>query len=94
MARVAEIRQAAHRDLLDSGAIRVARCRGYRDPPEIWFRDSRASRYALCLQRVRPGRSAMSAQCPVCRKADTAGRFMSTRPLVYGYKAAYSGNFV
>src|SRR5215831_13115315 len=27
--------------------------------------------------RVRLGRSAMSAQCPVCPKADSAGRFMS-----------------
>src|SRR5215510_11911630 len=27
---------------------------------------------------VRPGHSAMSAQCPVCPKADKAGRFMST----------------
>jgi transposase InsO family protein len=26
------------------------------------------------------GHSAMSAQCPVCPKADIAGRFMSTRP--------------
>src|SRR5258706_15976115 len=26
------------------------------------------------------GHSAMSAQCPVCPKADRAGRFMSTRP--------------
>ena len=28
----------------------------------------------------RTGHSAISAQCPVCAKADTAGRFMSTRP--------------
>src|SRR6516164_11143899 len=30
--------------------------------------------------RVRLGHSAMSARCPVCPKADTTGRFMSTRP--------------
>src|SRR5262245_50235342 len=30
--------------------------------------------------RVRLGHSATSAQCPVCRKADTAKRFTSTRP--------------
>jgi hypothetical protein len=29
---------------------------------------------------VRLGHSAMSAQCPVCPKADTAQRFESTRP--------------
>jgi hypothetical protein len=29
---------------------------------------------------VTTGHSAMSAQCPVCAKADTVGRFMSTRP--------------
>jgi len=28
----------------------------------------------------RLGHSAMSARCPVCPKADTAGRFMSIRP--------------
>src|SRR5215471_6800361 len=28
----------------------------------------------------RLGHSAMSARCPVCPKADTTGRFMSTRP--------------
>jgi NikR C terminal nickel binding domain len=33
-----------------------------------------------CPFRVRPGHSAMSAQCLVCSKADMAGRFMSTRP--------------
>jgi hypothetical protein len=33
-----------------------------------------------CPSWVKLGRSAMSAQCPVCPKADTAGRFMSTRP--------------
>src|SRR5262249_26028940 len=31
---------------------------------------------------VTPHHSAMSAGCPVCPKADTAGRFMSTRPSV------------
>jgi len=31
-------------------------------------------------QRVGFGQSAMSAQYPVCPKADMAGRFMSTRP--------------
>src|SRR5262245_50905186 len=30
--------------------------------------------------RVKLGHSAMSARCPVCPKADTTGRFMSTRP--------------
>jgi hypothetical protein len=30
--------------------------------------------------RVRLGHSALSARCPVCPKADTAGRFMSTHP--------------
>src|SRR5215469_12211658 len=30
--------------------------------------------------RVKIGHSAMLAQCPVCPKADTVGRFMSTRP--------------
>src|SRR5262249_13568447 len=29
---------------------------------------------------VTTGHSAISAQCPVCAKADTAGQFMSTRP--------------
>ena len=33
-----------------------------------------------CRSWVRLGHSAMSAQCPVCPQADTAGRFMSTRP--------------
>jgi hypothetical protein len=33
---------------------------------------------------VRLGHSALSARCPVCPKADTAGRFMSTRPSVMG----------
>jgi len=28
----------------------------------------------------RPVIPAMSARCPVCPKADTAGRFMNTRP--------------
>src|SRR5215469_6215076 len=32
------------------------------------------------LLRVKLGHSAMSARCPVCPKADTTGRFMSTRP--------------
>jgi hypothetical protein len=39
---------------------------------------------AQCLLGVKPGHSVMSAQCPVCPKADTAGRFMSTRPSVMG----------
>src|SRR5262249_39351153 len=34
----------------------------------------------LCRFRVKLGHSAVSAQCPVCPKADMAGRFMSTRP--------------
>src|SRR5262249_16428477 len=33
---------------------------------------------------VRLGHSAMSAQCPVCPKADVPGLFMSTRPSVMG----------
>src|SRR6516165_7537815 len=41
--------------------------------------------------RVRLGHSAMSARCPVCPKADTAGRFMSTRPkLLDGPTGDYS----
>src|SRR6516225_8861664 len=41
--------------------------------------------------RVRLGHSAMSARCPVCPKADTAGRFMSTRPkLLDGPPGDYS----
>src|SRR5262249_27828756 len=40
----------------------------------------RANLESLCLLWVTTGHSAMSAQCPVCAKADTAGRFMSTRP--------------
>jgi len=37
-------------------------------------------RAGRCRLRVTTGHSAMSAQCPVCAKADTAGRFMSTPP--------------
>jgi len=35
---------------------------------------------AFSTSSVRPGHSAMSARCPVCPKADTSGRFMSTFP--------------
>jgi hypothetical protein len=37
-----------------------------------------AFRSDLCRRWVTLGHSAMLAQCPVCLKADTAGRFMST----------------
>jgi hypothetical protein len=36
---------------------------------------------AFSTVSVKLGHSAMLAQCPVCAKADTAGRFMSTRAL-------------
>jgi hypothetical protein len=43
---------------------------------------------------VTTGHSAMSAQCPVCAKADTAGRFMSTRVLINAQMSGFglSGN--
>jgi hypothetical protein len=40
-----------------------------RDPPQNRF----------STVSVKLGHSAMSAQCPVCSKADMAGGFMSTR---------------
>ena len=57
-------------------------------------RTSRTCRYEVTPHRTRSvscrrskdrfgvslGHSAMSVQCPVCPKPDTAGRFMSTRP--------------
>src|SRR5262249_50276964 len=39
--------------------------------------------FDLCRLWVTTGHSAMSAQCPVCAKADTARRLMSTRPSSY-----------
>src|SRR5262249_32779866 len=39
-----------------------------------------SSKRSQVRHEVRIGHSTMSARCPVCPKADTAGRFMSTRP--------------
>src|SRR6516225_6077994 len=41
--------------------------------------DRRVGRSPLC---VKPGHSAMSAQCPVCQKADTAGPQTAARGLI------------
>jgi hypothetical protein len=40
---------------------------------------------------VRLGHSAMSARCPICSKADKAGRFMSTRPSSVGLPRSAAG---
>src|SRR5215813_5062250 len=42
--------------------------------------DSSISTRPFSTGSVRRGHSAMSARCPVCPKADMAGRLMSTRP--------------
>src|SRR5215471_5493613 len=44
---------------------------------------ARSGKSRACSRRrlwVKVDHSAMSARCPVCPKADTAGRFMRTRP--------------
>ena len=38
---------------------------------------------------IHPLSWAISAQCPVCAKADTAGRFMSTRPSLRGSRITH-----
>jgi len=55
--------------------------RGARRSPE-WRRGhlGKSREYFRWPVGIRLGHSAMSAQCPVCPKADKAGRFMSTGP--------------
>src|SRR5262245_56224069 len=68
--------------MLARKALRTSTCTSLRNGAAP-FRGDRCTaefRSGLCPLGVKLGHSAMSAQRPVCPKADTAERFMSTRP--------------
>src|SRR5262245_37482553 len=65
--------------MLARKALRTSTCTSLRNGVAP-FRGDRCTaefRSGLCPLGVKLGHSAMSAQCPVCPKADTAERFMS-----------------